>query len=188
MNDTNPETAKPPANPKAPPAGAKNEAPAKKASSAGAKVVVASKLPMGLRIRNFHMVAMSELDRNGNAKEIRVAEALPDTILIHGAARAFNEVPRCQVIHGYAMTEGVDSDSFKRWLDDNKNAPYVVNQLVFCETSLERAINRAKENEKRPTNLEPLDPTGDRRAPAPAVGMEPITMERAPNPAAIPIV
>lgn len=140
-------------------------------TSAGAKVVVANKLPFALRIRNFRMRGIMEEQRDGTRREISVAEPLAETIVIHGAAPPKRGVPPCRIFMGYALTEGVDKDSFDNWLKDNKDQAFVLNKLVFAMPNVSDAEACAKENRDRVTNLEPLDPDGDPRAPRPAVGM-----------------
>lgn len=149
-------------------------------SSGGDKVVVASRLPMGMKLRNFRMVTISELDRQGNNKDVRVAEPQGEMIFIHGVSHPLNEAPRCRIIWGYAFTEGVDKESFDAWMRDNERSAFVVNQLIFAESSFERAMNRAKENEKRRSNMEPLDMENDPRTPRTPENMAPISLERMP--------
>jgi hypothetical protein len=146
----------------------------KKPSSAGAKLVVANKLPFPVRIRNFRKTEFPEMQRDGSTKMVTVYEADADTIVIHGSAMPRNGQKPCRVFMGYALTEGVDQESFERWREDNKDQNFIRNNLIFAMPNIADAEACARENEKRVTNMEPFDPEGDPRAPRPVAGMTPI--------------
>lgn len=139
-----------------------------KPSSAGEKVVVASKLQFPLRIRLFRMIDVTEQRPNAPSVQVKKAEALPDTFIIHGTAR-LRGAGRADIVDnrrmnfGYAFTEGVDKESYDRWAHDNKDQPFITNKLVFAMPDLNEAEAKAKDNEKRVTMHEPLDPSGDER-------------------------
>lgn len=137
-------------------------------SSSGGRVVVASKLPMALRIRTFRMVSVIEQRPNSPSKEVELAEANPDTYVIAGTAKLrgpgrTNTEDGRHMRWGYAFTENVPADVWEQWLKDNADQPMVKNKLVFAMPSMEDAQAVARENEKRTTNLEPINPDGDPR-------------------------
>jgi hypothetical protein len=149
-------------------AATKAQGESKKVTSAGEKVVVASKLQFPLRIRNFRMVNVTEQRPNAPSKEISQAEALLDTFVVHGVAK-LRGAGRADITDnrrmnfGYAFTEGIDKESYDRWAHDNKDQPFMTNKLVFAMPDLREAEAKAKDNEKRITMHEPIDPAGDTR-------------------------
>lgn len=131
--------------------------------SAGEKVVVACKLPMGLRLRNFRPRNVPYQQRDGSVKE--VVEHVPDqtSIVIHGSSPPRVGNSRHRIMYGYGFTEGVDKESYDDWAKANKDQPFLINHLVFSSASIAEAEEKAKDYEKQPTGMERLNPDGDRR-------------------------
>lgn len=150
--------------------------------SAGDKVVVGSKLPMGLQMQNCKMLRTQQLDKNGIMQTVSVAERLPGITLIHGTAHPIDKAPKCKILHDCAFTEGVSREAFEQWAEDNKSSPFIINNLVFAEPSFERAMNRAKEYTAIRSNFEPMEMDNDPRTPRPAENLSPVTLERLPPP------
>lgn len=151
------------------------QGPARQPSSAGAKVTVACKLPHGLRIRAFEFVTENEPVMGGGIKEVRVARPRGEPILINGTAFPFGQVPNYRIVAGYALTEGVDKDTWDAWLEDNKNSAMVRNGMIFAYEKTAEAVDAAKDHRKLKSGLEPLhlDSDGqldDPRRPRPANG------------------
>lgn len=150
--------------------------------SAGDKVVVASKLPMGLLMQNCKLLTTQQLDKNGIMQTVKVAERLPGITLLHGTAHPIDKAPKCKIIYDTAFTEGVSREAYEQWAEDNRNTPFILNNLVFAEPSMERAMNRAKEYAGLRSNFEPMDMEQDPRAPRAAENTSPVTLERQPPP------
>jgi hypothetical protein len=135
-------------------------------SSAGDKVTVLCKLPHGLRIRNFKMVDRTEQGIGGISKDVKIAEVVGEHILINGNACEIDKRPRCVILEGgYAVTTGVDRDSWEAWLRDNRDAAYVRNGLVKAVDSMDAAEGFDADNEAARSGLEPFMIDGDPRAP-----------------------
>lgn len=49
------------------------------------------------------------------------------------------EQPFRRRVFGYALTEGVDKNFWDTWLEQNKDAAYVVGKLVFAMPNNDRA-------------------------------------------------
>lgn len=144
------------------------QGPAKKPSSAGEKVVVANKMPWPIRIRNCVPREVPITLKDGSKRTDTVFEPLPESIVVHGVGTPRGGARSGQrIFMGYALTEGVDKDSFDQWLKDNREQPFVKNQLIFAMPNVSDAEAKAKENEKRVTNFEAFDPAGDHRNAAP---------------------
>jgi hypothetical protein len=139
-------------------------------SSAGDKVVVANKLPMALRIHNDRMVSIMEQRPNSPSQEVKRAERLPNTYValgnaqLRGAGRGPISDGR-RILYGYCFTEGIPRDAYENWEEANQDQPFIRNKLVFAARNMAEAEAIARENEKRVTNLEPLNPDGDPRMP-----------------------
>jgi hypothetical protein len=143
----------------------RHENPSRQPSSAGAKVVVACKLPHGLRIRPFKMMNERELVLGGGSREQPVARAIGPAVLIQGTAVPYGTIPKCRMAAGYAITEGVDKDLWDSWFANNKDTAMVENGLIGAHDTAERAIDFAKEHAKTRSGMEPFLKKGDPRAP-----------------------
>lgn len=146
----------------------------KKPASAGGKVVVASRLPWPLRIRTFKFVEVQSINRDGTTQLEKVAEPREEEFIIHGTSLPRDGRIPYRISFGYALTEGVDEESFNQWLKDNATQPFVKNGLVFAMRNLTDAEAVARERKSLHTNLEPFEQEGDRRLPRSPVNVEPI--------------
>jgi hypothetical protein len=140
------------------------QGPSRQPSPAGAKVVVACKLPHGIRMRPFKMMPEREQTPMGT-REIQIARPCGDAILIHGNAVSFGAIPAFKIVRGFALTEGVDRDTWRNWFEANQTGDMVRNGLIFAEDTVERAVSRANECGKLLSGLEPFRKEGDPRAP-----------------------
>lgn len=141
------------------------QAAGRKPSSAGAKVTVACNLPAGIRIRNFKMVPSTEPVLGGGVRETVIAEPVGEDILINGVAVAFGFGPRHRIVAGYALTEGVDKESWDAWRQANINSAMVKNGCVFAYERDDRAVDAAKDHQGARSGLEPFVPSDDPKAP-----------------------
>lgn len=139
------------------------QGPSKKASSAGAKVTVACKIPNGLRLRVFQMIKSQELVMGGGVREMQIANPVGEPILINGPAVPFGAIPNFLIVGGYALTEGVDKETWDAWLAANKESQMVKNKLVFAYEKDGMAAGAAHEHEEIRTGLEPMVPDTDPR-------------------------
>jgi hypothetical protein len=125
-------------------------------SNASSKVTVACKLPHGLLLRNFRMVEVHETVPGGFAT-VKRAEQIGATIKINGTAFPFGQIPRYQIVGGYALTPNVDADMFAKWLTDNADSDIVKNNLIGAFQNNALARDWAKEHRALKNGLEPLN-------------------------------
>lgn len=140
----------------------------RKAESAGSKVTVACNIPNGLRIRNFTMIGSRELVMGGGSREIEVAEHVGEDILINGSAVEVGKAPRHRIVAGFAITEGVDKDSWDHWLENNQRSPMVLNGCIFAYERAGDTESAAVERKGTRSGLEPFRKDGDPRRPRPS--------------------
>lgn len=143
------------------------QGPAKVASSAGAKVNVYCKMPHGLRLRNFKMIDQRIVGPGGTSQTIQVAEPVGEYILIYGNAVEIGKIPRCRIVMGYAVTEGVDKESWDAWLKDNEKSAMVTRGLIFAHADLAYGDDKAKDQKDFRSGLEPFERERDPRRPPP---------------------
>ncbi len=63
---------------------------------------------------------------------------------------------------GFGLTFGVDAAFFEQWIEQNKDAPYVVNGMIFGAYSEEDLRAQCRELERRKSGLEPLEVTAEK--------------------------
>jgi hypothetical protein len=150
---------------------------ARQPSSAGAKVTVACNLPHGLRLRVFNMAKSRELVMGGGSRDVRIAEPVGEPILIHGIATEVGKLPRAPIVMGYALTHGVDKETWDAWLADNKTSAMVRNRCVFAYERTADAEDAAKELKGQLSGLQPFAIDGDPRAPRPRGELSSVTQD-----------
>src|SRR6185312_11914688 len=109
-------------------------------------IVVGCKLPNGLQTRLY--------TSGTDAMNQRVPIPASNWVKLNGANTS-------NVVGGYGLTE-VDSDYWEKWYEQNKDAPYVKNHLIFAEHSRERGMAHALDSQSITTGLEPIDPNKPR--------------------------
>lgn len=142
------------------------QGPARVPSSAGEKVVVLCKYPAGIRIRNFKMRDSIEQGPTV-ARDIKIAEKIGEDILINGNACEVDKRPRCLFIGDYAVSQGVDKESWDAWLHDNKDSPMVRNRVIMSFSDLSKAEDAGGEHEEVRSGFEPFLTDDDPRRPRP---------------------
>lgn len=139
----------------------------KKSLPDGGTISVACKLPCGIVLRVFQMVAQNEAINNGvGYRSINVARQIPGEFTIFGVAHAVDKAPKCRIVAGYALTPNVPAELFNAWLAQNKDSDVVRNNLIFAYESIDMAAGAAQERATLRSGLEPLMLEGkDPRAP-----------------------
>ena len=127
-------------------------------------VVVACKITNGLILRLFEMADTPEVHPNG-FRTIQKARQKGDPVKIAGYAHDIMHVPKAPISGGYALTTGVDADFWEEWLDQNRDADYVRNGLIFAHEKSADVRAQAKEYRARPDNQGPIVPDSDPRIP-----------------------
>lgn len=120
-------------------------------------VTVACKLPHGLVIRDFKPTQTFENVMGGGQREVVVYRPVGPQIRLKGPVVPRQFIRAVEVIGGYAITEGIDGKVFANWLDANKDAPYIVNKLVYGHEDGARVRAWAKEHASVRSGFEPLD-------------------------------
>lgn len=138
------------------------------ASVSGSKVVIGLKLPNGLKMHLCDFVDDREPVPGGERGWKRPVKRPGSEIEIFGTVTPLGSLsPRTMVVGGYALTEGVDREYWKAWLEQNAQSDIVKNNLIFAEETRESAIARAKELSAVLSGLEPMRTSKDPRAPKP---------------------
>jgi hypothetical protein len=138
-------------------------------ATAGAKVTVASKLPMSFEMQccTKRTVQM----KNGNTAWVEDQWTKSGkVVVINGTAYPNGQLPegmpdRPQMANGSALTFGVDKDFFDAWMEQNKDTSMVKNHLIFAATTTEGVKAKAREFKDIQSGLQALTPDNDRRMP-----------------------
>jgi hypothetical protein len=125
-----------------------------------ATVTVASKFPMDFALKLYDMVERQEPVMGGGFRTFKMAQQRPNTkvFLVQGNSFPQNKGAHQQIAAGYAITHGIPKAFWEQWLEQNKHADYVVNEMIFAFGDQASTIAKAKEMENVPSNLERLDP------------------------------
>lgn len=136
----------------------KTEVASARPQHAGGKVTVACKVPNGIIIRAFEWNEEDVPVFGGGVKREQVARPTGEQIKINGPAYPFGTLPRWRIIAGYAMTEGVDVDLWKIWLQQNKKSALVTGNQINAFEKTADAEAWAKECRGVRSGLEPINP------------------------------
>jgi hypothetical protein len=105
-------------------------------SSAGAKVTVASKLPMKIEMQCSAKRVMQKKHLGQMWREEEYFKSGPMHV-IEGIAYPNGQLPpgmppRPQMVAGYALTPNVSKDLWDAWLLENKDSAMIKNRLIFA--------------------------------------------------------
>lgn len=129
------------------------------------KVCVACKLPNGLFLQLFTMVTGAEPVMGGGFREVKIAQRVGEQIRINGYAHPAMSAPRAPMSQGFALTEGIDADFWEAWLNQNRDADYVRNGLIFAHATREDVKAQTREHRAISDNQGPIVPNTDPRIP-----------------------
>lgn len=127
-------------------------------NKASTTVTVACKLPNGLILRLFRRTVVLENVLGGGQREVPVFHEQRQMVRLNGWSYPQKKGPRQELAGGYGLTPGVPKDFFDAWLEQNKDADYVRNNLVFAMGSTDSARDRAKDQAEVKSGFERLDP------------------------------
>src|SRR6516225_10788958 len=105
-------------------------------------VCVACKIPNGLVLRIFKMVEENVPSPTGGVRKERIAREVGPRFTVRGPAMPWGVRANIPIIGGnagYALTSGVPRALWETWLQQNRDADYVKNGLIFAEATLNRA-------------------------------------------------
>lgn len=125
-----------------------------------ATVTVASKFPMDFALKLYDMVEKQEPVMGGGFRTFRMAQQRPGTKVFYAQGNSFpqNKGAHQQIAAGFAITRGIPKAFWDQWIEQNRDADYVVNGMIFAFGEEASTIAKAKEMEKVASNLERLDP------------------------------
>jgi hypothetical protein len=121
-------------------------------------VTVACKLPHGLKLRVFKFVERDEPILGGGVRTVKIAHELDETATVCGIAHDLTRAPEQTIIHGFALTHGIDKELWELWLEQNKRNPIVISGLIFAHSNDANIRAEASEKKNLRTGMEPLDP------------------------------
>jgi len=137
-----------------------------RAATTGDTVVIACKLPHGVKLRTFAWQMEMEPTRDGTLKEVKRARPTGEEFICRGtwvgsAGQAYNPSnPSVAELlpGGYALTHGCPKDLWDLWLEQNKDTLLVRNKIIFAYPSLPTVTKEAQDNRPVKSGLEPIDP------------------------------
>jgi len=129
----------------------------KAAEEATSTVYVACKLPHGIVIRDFVEGIAHEPVLGGGTRKVKVHRAVGKRIRIKGPVVPQEFIRMVEVHGGYAITEGVPADVWRRWIEWNKDSDFVRNNMIYGHETKDRLIGWAKERAALKSGTEPLD-------------------------------
>jgi hypothetical protein len=132
-------------------------------------VTVACKILGGLQLQLQHKMERMEAVRRGSRDDYEMVG-----FNVFGGKKYFvfgpsvpRQVPDGYIMPpaiegGYALTPGIPTDFWEKWLEQNKMADYVVNQMIFAVPTMASAKSQAREQEEFKSGMEPLSRDTDK--------------------------
>src|SRR5712691_785090 len=122
-------------------------------------VVVGCKLGNGIILQLCEMEKNHEPVMGGGSRDIMTGRKVGEKYNIRGPNVKFGEIPKFLMANGYALTSGIPEDFWNEWVKQNHDADIVRRGLIFAYHKMEDVEAKCRENEKKLTGLEPIDPT-----------------------------
>jgi hypothetical protein len=125
-------------------------------------VTVACKVPTGLELQLQKETKWPENTPSGTIMRTRFDKVGP-IVIVRGPAQPVGPRPRGYpappiIVGGYALTPNVDAAFFAEWMEQNKDAPYVMSKMIFAHGSRDHVKGEAADNKHTRSGFEPLDP------------------------------
>lgn len=127
----------------------------------GARVTVACKFPMGLRLRIFEMIDTVERGPTGTFTT-KVAQQIggpENTVTIKGYNKSAEHFQSGIVHAGFALTHDVPKQFFDLWMKQNAGSDLVQNGLIFAHREERSVKAQVIDHEGILCGLEPIQPT-----------------------------
>jgi hypothetical protein len=122
-------------------------------------VIVGCKLPNGLILRIFRFEEQQEPILGGGFRSFKIAKPVDGVeYKLNGVRFPYGTVPDYLIVNGYALTSGIPEDFWKTWVEQNKDALVVKNELIIAHRRTDSIKDQAYDNRKVKSGLEPLDP------------------------------
>lgn len=148
-----------------------------KPSSAGAKVTVACKVPLGLDIQ-LCRETMFEEKAHGMTRVERRFDRTGPMVRIVGTSYPVGSVPagyrpRPEMWNGYALTRGVSKDFWDAWYEQNLLNPLVANRMILAHETDDGVRGETKDHRvvagDLATGIDPMIPDKDPRQARPVL-------------------
>lgn len=130
-----------------------------------ATVTVALKHPTGIVLEAFEKVITKVPAGGGVMREEESYRSTGKQYPLNGNRTPFGVIPSYKIVDGYAMTPGVPKDVWEVWVAQHADHPLVVNHLIEAHQDIDYLAAFAREGRKLKSGLEPLQRSGDARAP-----------------------
>lgn len=160
----------------------KTTAPAK----SGDTVAIACKLPHGLEMRIYDMQKGSEPVMGGGFRDTQVPVQVGESITIHGNATPFGQMPKCPIVGGYAITQGIPAEFAEKWFEQNETQDMVKNNLVLYADKVSKLEGAAAELADTKSGLQPLQLDAKGQVNDPRAGKKVQTADEQPKPGRAP--
>lgn len=123
-------------------------------------VTVACKLPSGLQLRIFDMVTIQEPVLGGGVRDVKKAEQRGQMVRIQGYNKPTPKKSGGLPVGApeYALTHNVPKEFWDIWLEQHKDTKIVRERLIFAALKPENTKALERENERRTSGFEALDP------------------------------
>lgn len=130
-----------------------------------ATVTVALKHPNGIVLEAFDPHETHEPVMGGGTRKVTIYKANGQRFVLNGNRTKFGEAPKCPIIGDYALTQGVPVDLWNRWLEQHKDSPLVMNNLIFAYEKADMSEDAAVEGARLRSGMEPINASDDVRIP-----------------------
>jgi len=129
-------------------------------SPSNATVTVASKFPMDFILRLHDFQKKFEPVMGGGSREytIAVPRRGAKAFVIQGNSFAQNKGAHQQIVAGYAFTHDIPKAFWDEWVEQNKDADFIVNKMLFAHSESASTVSQSKEMEAEKSGLERMDP------------------------------
>lgn len=124
----------------------------------GATVTVACKLPHGLELQLQRSYESSEPVMGGGSRTVTHWERYGKPVIIKGWAQHHAEAPVAAISGGFALTSGVDSEFFAKWLEQNKDHSAVAGGFIFASEKHANVVDHTNVMADERTGFERHDP------------------------------
>lgn len=122
-----------------------------------ATVSVACKIPQGMRCVLHAPREVKEVTLGG-FREVTQHFPTDREFIVKGPAHAQNEGPRCRVVAGFAITEGVSKELWDEWRKQFASLDAVQKNHIFAYETPGKIEDAAKDHQTVKTGLERLNP------------------------------
>jgi hypothetical protein len=129
-------------------------------SPSNATVTVASKFPMDFILKLHDFQVKHEPVMGGGSREYKIAEPRrgANTFVVQGNSFPQSKGAHQQIVAGFALTHGIPKAFWDEWVEQNKDADFIVNRMLFAHAETASAIAQSKEMEAEKSGLERMDP------------------------------